>query len=63
MNDFDNESYLKFLAIQDEIQEAKRVIGIDDFLHPKKYDRGAFETIIKVLDNLQAKIHKIMRNR
>ncbi len=63
MNNFDYESYLKFLAIQEEIREARRVIGIDDLLHPEKYEKGEFETIMKVLDALQAKIHKIMRNR
>lgn len=63
MNDFDNESYLKFLAIQKEFQDAKYIIGIDDFIHPGKYDRGAFEMIINTLDGLLSKIHRIMRNR
>ena len=29
----------------------------------KEYEKGAFETITKILDNLQTRIHKIMRNR
>ena len=61
MNDFETFRRIRY-NVREEFRDIRYIIGIDDFAHPGKYDRGIFEEFLKLLQLLEEKVIKAINN-